>query len=86
MGTDVPGDGGEAKLPDFEDQCEAFIDVQSTVVSSIMGLYPSAFVARLKHHGVAWFACTTTLAEALAAERVGADVIVAQGFEAGIPA
>jgi nitronate monooxygenase len=82
-GPTVPADGGEAKLPDFEDQCEAFMDVQPTVVSSIMGLYPSAFVAKLKHHGVAWFACATTLAEALAAERAGADVIVAQGFEAG---
>jgi hypothetical protein len=48
-----------------------------------MGLYPSPFVAKLKDHGIAWFACATTLAEAREAERAGADAIVAQGFEAG---
>jgi nitronate monooxygenase len=48
-----------------------------------MGLYPSSFVAKLKDHGIAWFACATTLAEAREAERAGADAIVAQGYEAG---
>ena len=49
-----------------------------------MGLFPAAFVSELKTHGIAWFACTTTLAEALAAQAGGADAIVAQGFEAGV--
>jgi nitronate monooxygenase len=52
---------------------------RSDPVSSIMGLYPPAFVAELKARGIAWFACATTLAEALAAETAGADAIVAQG-------
>jgi nitronate monooxygenase len=82
-GPTVSAEASEAKLPNFEDQCEAFIDVRPTVVSSIMGLYPRAFVEKLKDRGIKWFACATTLAEALAAERAGADVIVAQGFEAG---
>lgn len=33
--------------------------------------------------GTAWFACATTLDEALAAQAAGADAIVAQGIEAG---
>jgi nitronate monooxygenase len=82
-GPTVSAEAGEAKLPNFEDQCEAFLDIRPTVVSSIMGLYPPAFVAKLKDRGIAYFACATTLAEALAAERAGADAIVAQGFEAG---
>jgi len=48
-----------------------------SVVSSIMGLFPAAFVRRLKDRGIAWFACVTTLAEALEAERAGADAAVA---------
>jgi nitronate monooxygenase len=82
-GPAVPVEAAEARLPNFEEQCEAFIRARPTVVSSIMGLYPPEFVARLKELGIAWFACATTLTEALAAEQAGADAIVAQGFEAG---
>jgi nitronate monooxygenase len=48
-----------------------------------MGLFPSEFVARLRRLGLAWFANVSTVAEAQAAEAAGADVIVAQGMEAG---
>ncbi len=48
-----------------------------------MGLYPPAFVAEARARGIAWFATATTVAEALAAEAAGADVIVAQGAESG---
>ena len=53
------------------------------VVSSIMGLYPPDFVDKLKKSGIAWFATVSTVAEARAAEDAGADVVVAQGMEAG---
>jgi nitronate monooxygenase len=82
-GPTVSAGAGEVKLPDFEEQCQALIEIRPTVVSSIMGLYPPPFVAQLKDRRIAWFACATTLAEALAAERAGADAIVAQGSEAG---
>jgi nitronate monooxygenase len=59
------------------------IEEAGGAVPHSMGLYPRAFVAKLKDRGIASFACATTLAEALAAERAGADAIVAQGFEAG---
>jgi NAD(P)H-dependent flavin oxidoreductase YrpB (nitropropane dioxygenase family) len=48
-----------------------------------MGLYPAQFVARLKSHGMTWFANVSTVAEAKAAEGAGADVVVVQGMEAG---
>ena len=48
-----------------------------------MGLYPPEYVSRLKAHGIAWFANASTVAEARAAEAAGADVVVAQGMEAG---
>ncbi|AHG92955.1 2-nitropropane dioxygenase NPD (plasmid) [Gemmatirosa kalamazoonensis] len=82
-GPPVPPEAGDMPLPDFDAQCEALLDVKPAVVSSIMGLYPPSFVGRLKERGIAWFAVATTVAEARAAEAAGADVIVAQGAEAG---
>lgn len=67
----------------FADQCEALIEARPTAVSSIMGLFPSDFVDRLKAAGIRWFATATTVAEALEAEQAGADAIIAQGIEAG---
>ena len=74
---------GDAKMPDFARQCEAMLEAGPAVVSSIMGLYPPDYVRRLKARGVSWWATVTTLAEARAAQEAGADVIVAQGMEAG---
>jgi len=82
-GPPVPAEAGDAKLPDFHAQCEAFLAVKPPIVSSIMGLYQPDFVARLKRSGIAWFATASTVVEAKAAEAAGADVIVAQGMEAG---
>ncbi|HTF54878.1 MAG TPA: nitronate monooxygenase [Pseudonocardia sp.] len=77
-----PGEPGGAG-PGFEEQCEAMLAAAPAVVSSIMGLFPPEFVKRLAERGIGWFACATTLDEALAAQEAGADAIVAQGVEAG---
>lgn len=82
-GPEVPPEAGDVRMPDFDAQLEAFLAARPAVVSSIMGLFPAAFVAAAKARGIAWFACATTLAEARAAEQAGADAIVAQGWEAG---
>ena len=82
-GPEVPPNAGDATPPDFAAQCEAFLDVAPPIVSSVMGLYPPGFVARLKERGIIWFANISTVAEALAAEAAGADIVVAQGMEAG---
>lgn len=63
-GPEVPLDDGDATPPDFSSQCEALLEAGPAIVSSIMGLYPPAFVARLKAHGIRWFATVTTVAEA----------------------
>jgi nitronate monooxygenase len=82
-GPPVPPEAGDATPPDFAAQCEAILAVAPPVVSSVMGLYPPEFVAKLKARGIARFANTSTVAEARAAEAAGADVVVAQGAEAG---
>lgn len=82
-GPEVPLAAGDAAPPDFEAQCEAMLDAGPPIISSIMGLYPAEFVARMKARGIRWFATVTTVAEARAAQNAGADAIVAQGMEAG---
>ncbi|NGM20934.1 nitronate monooxygenase [Roseomonas stagni] len=82
-GPAVPAEAGDAAPPDFAAQCEALLQAAPAVVSSIMGVYPADFVARLKQRGIAWWATASTVAEAREAEAAGADVIVAQGMEAG---
>ena len=82
-GPPVPASAGDVTRPDFGEQCETFLELAPTAVSSIMGLFPEPFVARLKSNGIAWFATATTLDEASRAKDAGADVIIAQGFEAG---
>ena len=82
-GPAVPAEAGGSTLPDFSSQCEALLAASPPIVSSIMGLYPPEFVRKLKQHHITWFANASTVAEARAAEEAGADVIVAQGMEAG---
>jgi nitronate monooxygenase len=82
-GPPTPAEAGNAAPLDFAAQCQALLAAGPRVVSSIMGLFPEKFVAELKARGITWFACATTLAEARAAVAAGADVIVAQGSEAG---
>jgi nitronate monooxygenase len=82
-GPAVPAEAGDVTPPDFDTQCEALLAVSPHAISSIMGLYPPAYVRELKARGILWFATVTTVPEAVAAERAGADVIVAQGAEAG---
>jgi len=82
-GPVVKPEAGDATPPDFDSQCEALLAIAPPAVSSVMGLYPSKFVARLKQKKIAWVANISTLAEARAAEAAGADVIAVQGAEAG---
>jgi nitronate monooxygenase len=82
-GPPVSLSAGDAALPDFDAQCETFLELAPKAVSSIMGIFPDAFVRRLKDRGVAWFATATTVEEAKIARDAGADAIIAQGYEAG---
>lgn len=83
FGPAVAATAGDARPVDFAAQCDALIDARPEAASSIMGLYPPAVVQRLEAAGIAWFANVTTVDEARQAEAAGADVIVAQGAEAG---
>src|SRR6202030_3297404 len=47
-GPAVPASAGNAVPLDFRAQCEAFLELKPTAVSSIMGLFPPEVVARFK--------------------------------------
>ncbi len=84
-GPEVAADAGDMTPLDFAAQCEAVLEVGAPIVSSILGLYPPDFVARLKDRGVS---CVDGRdhGERSAGRREDAgaeDVIVAQGAEAG---
>lgn len=82
-GPPVPPEAGDAAPPDFKAQFEAMLAAKPPVISSVMGLYPREMVQALKSRGIAWFANVSTVTEAKAAVAAGAEVIVAQGSEAG---
>jgi nitronate monooxygenase len=82
-GPEVPESAAEGVLPDFDAQCQAMLAARPKAISSIMGLYAPEVVREMKTRGILWFATATTVAEARAAEAAGADVIIAQGSEAG---
>jgi len=82
-GPSVPPEAGDARPPSFSSQCEAMLTAGPPIISSVMGLYPPEFVSRLKEKRITWFANISMVSEARAAVAAGADVIVAQGSEAG---
>jgi nitronate monooxygenase len=82
-GPEVPASAADATPADFDAQFAALLAARPRVASTIMGVLSARHVAQLKHAGIAWIACATTLAEARAAQAAGADAVVAQGFEAG---
>lgn len=82
-GPEVPPDAADAPLHEFAAQYQAMLEAGPAAVSSIMGVYPPDMVAEMKARGITWMATVTTVAEARAARDAGADIIVAQGMEAG---
>lgn len=82
-GPEVPETAGDSPLQDFDAQCDAALEAGPAIISSVMGLFDPGYVDRIKAQGIRWFATITTVAEARAAEAAGADVVIAQGAEAG---
>ncbi|MGE5146123.1 MAG: NAD(P)H-dependent flavin oxidoreductase [Candidatus Eiseniibacteriota bacterium] len=67
----------------FAAQLAAALDTEASVVSVTFGLLADEAVAAIKGRGRSFVGTATTVAEARALERAGADAVVAQGGEAG---
>lgn len=83
FGPEPDAELGDIPILDFEAQCAAMLRAGPAAMSSIMGLFPPDMVAEMKARNIAWMATVTSVAEAHAAIAAGADVLVAQGMEAG---
>lgn len=68
---------------DWHDQVDFALEHEIPVVIFTHGLPTDEVLSRLKANGVAVIATATHLVEALIAEEIGCDAIIAQGMEAG---
>ncbi len=83
FGPSIPEEVANQPLISFEKQCQAMLEANPNVISSIMGLFKPAFVEQLRRQKIRWFATVTSVTEAVLAEKAGADALVVQGSEAG---
>lgn len=83
LGAPVSATAADTVWPDFDAQFDALLEARFPIISSIMGVFSPAQVEALKRADVSWFACVTSVDEARQAASAGADVLVAQGAEAG---
>ncbi len=74
---------GPARMPYNADAAALLAQFRPAVVSFHFGLPPAALVDELKSWGIQIMASATTLAEAEWLAQHGADLIIAQGLEAG---
>lgn len=83
FGLGAVPDPAEPFPPFSEDQLAAVLETRPRVVSFHFGLPAPEAVQRIKATGALVISSATTVAEACELERRGADIIVAQGAEAG---
>lgn len=82
-GPAVDQEAANTSLIDFDSQVEAVLKARPTAFSTIMGIPSKAIIDALHEREILWFATITTVGEAIAAAEAGADVLMAQGCEAG---
>src|SRR6516164_686205 len=84
LGLDPSLAAGQSEILPFDDAlCTAVQEVKPEIVSFHFGLPEPGLLARVKGAGCHVMASATTVAEARWLEARGADVIIAQGCEAG---
>ncbi len=83
LGIPLPTEEPERFLVDVDEQLEAVLAARPAAVSFVFGVPSSAWIVAFRERGVRVIGAATTVAEAVAVERAGADAVVASGFEAG---
>ncbi|MFE7582543.1 NAD(P)H-dependent flavin oxidoreductase [Streptomyces gardneri] len=83
LGVRPPGAGDVRAWPDFDEQLDALLAAAPPVISLVMGLPPRRLVAEARRRGIVVVGTATTVDEAVALERAGADAVVASGSDAG---
>jgi len=83
LGIPAPSGQPERFLVDVEEQLDAVLEARPAFASFVFGMPSPAVVDEFHARGIRLIGAATTVAEALAVERAGADAVVASGFEAG---
>jgi nitronate monooxygenase len=83
LGISAPSGVPERYLVDIDEQLEAVLDARPAVASFVYGMPSADVVDRFRSRGIRIVGGATTVEEAVAIERAGADAVVASGFEAG---
>jgi len=83
LGIPAPSGVPERYLVDIDEQLEAVLDARPAVASFVYGMPSADVVDRFRSRGIRIVGGATTVEEAIAIERAGADAVVASGFEAG---
>ncbi|HYG89235.1 MAG TPA: nitronate monooxygenase [Azospirillum sp.] len=80
----LPAPATPTLAPDaFDDQLAAVLESGAAVFSVTFGIPSAEAIAAVKARGILFVGTATTVDEAVALERAGADAVVAQGGEAG---
>jgi nitronate monooxygenase len=80
----LPPPGAPSRPADaFADQLAACLEIGASLFSFTFGMLPAAATEAVKARGLVLAGTATTVDEAVALEKAGCDVIVAQGSEAG---
>lgn len=82
LGVDRP-ERLERAHPPFAQQVEALLDARPPVFSFVFGIPPAAVLDACRQRGIVTVGTATTVAEALALDDAGVDLVVATGAEAG---
>jgi nitronate monooxygenase len=67
----------------FEGQIQALLDARVPAFSFVFGVPEAALLAECRARGIVTMGTATTVAEAVALDDAGVDVVIASGFEAG---
>jgi nitronate monooxygenase len=81
VGVDIPA-RPEAYLPSFEEQIEAVWEAAPAALSVVYGVPSAEIVDEAHRRGIRVIGTATTVAEAVALEAGGVDVVIASGAEA----
>ena len=69
--------------PRFEDQIDGVLEARPAAFSFVFGVPSAAILDACRQRGIVTIGAATTLAEGIALDDAGVDVVLATGFEAG---
>ncbi|WP_160152423.1 nitronate monooxygenase family protein [Microbulbifer sp. ALW1] len=78
-----PPAAAENPLHDYEEQVEAILAARPAVFSFVFGIPEPSILDRCAERGIKTLGAATTVAEAVALESAGVDMVIASGLEAG---